>query len=77
MTGSYRTAGTNGGLTDYLAAGYYRRPNWGFCNVEPSGYAYEGSSSTSAFYDPSTGAEETMSRRVTTLTREIEEMRRV
>ncbi|PKU60315.1 hypothetical protein MA16_Dca026062 [Dendrobium catenatum] len=40
------------------------------------GYAYEGCSSTSTFYDPS-GAEETVSQRVAALTREIEEMRRV
>ncbi|PKU87703.1 hypothetical protein MA16_Dca017763 [Dendrobium catenatum] len=39
-------------------------------------YAIEGSSSTSAFHDPS-GAEESVSKRVASLTREIEEMRRV
>ncbi|PKU68282.1 hypothetical protein MA16_Dca008763 [Dendrobium catenatum] len=41
------------------------------------GYAYEGNSSTSAFYDLSTGVEETVSQRVAALTGEIEEIRRV
>ncbi|KAH0464661.1 hypothetical protein IEQ34_007447 [Dendrobium chrysotoxum] len=40
------------------------------------GYAIEGCSSTSAFYDP-TGVEETVSQRVAALTKEIEEMRKV
>ncbi|PKU67363.1 hypothetical protein MA16_Dca016421 [Dendrobium catenatum] len=39
-------------------------------------YVIEGSSYTSAFHDPS-GAEESVSKRVAALTREIEEMRRV
>ncbi|KAI0499759.1 hypothetical protein KFK09_017967 [Dendrobium nobile] len=39
-------------------------------------FAIEGSSSTSAFHDPS-GAEESVSERVTALTREVEEIRRV
>ncbi|KAI0498034.1 hypothetical protein KFK09_021275 [Dendrobium nobile] len=39
-------------------------------------FAIEGSSYTSAFYDPS-GAEESVSERVAALTREIEEMKRV
>ncbi|PKU73909.1 hypothetical protein MA16_Dca021221 [Dendrobium catenatum] len=39
-------------------------------------YTIEGSSSTSAFHNPS-GAEETVNERVAALTREIEEMRRI